>query len=408
MKICLLSYRGNPYCGGQGVYLYFLSRELAKMGHSVTILVGSPEPWAMPWAQTILVENLNLWGVRRNFISPSDPWRILRPLNFYEFAATRFGFFPEMLIFSIRALLYLRKNLSGCFFDILHDVQSLGYGFLLMKNFRRPLVTTVHHPLTVDFQTSLERDRNFKEKYYTVVFYPLGMQRRVIQHCDRILTSSHESAREIQRAFGVSADRIRMVYNGLDADFFQAGNEEAKRPNSLLFVGNTDDPKKGILYLLQALALLPQTVSLTIVDQGLPHKTYAPELVRKLGLTSRVAFAGKVSATALRQLYITSEAVVVPSLYEGFGLPAAESMACGTPVVASRAGALPEVVGEDGAGILVPARDSQALAQALLQLLQDDQRRKIMGRAGRQRVENFFTWGKVAARTVEVYQELLI
>jgi len=199
-----------------------------------------------------------------------------------------------------------------------------------------------------------------------------------------------------------------MVYNGLDADFFQAGNEEAKRPNSLLFVGNTDDPKKGILYLLQALALLPQTVSLTIVDQGLPHKTYAPELVRKLGLTSRVAFAGKVSATALRQLYITSEAVVVPSLYEGFGLPAAESMACGTPVVASRAGALPEVVGEDGAGILVPARDSQALAQALLQLLQDDQRRKIMGRAGRQRVENFFTWGKVAARTVEVYQELLI
>lgn len=407
MKICLFCYRGNPYCGGQGVYLYFLSRELARMGHSLTILVGRPEPWPMPWGKTILVENLNLWGVRKNIISPSAPWRILRPLNFFEFSTTRLGFFPEMLIFSIRALQLLKKTVSGHSFDIFHDVQSLGYGFLLMRRFRRPLVTTVHHPLTIDFQASLERDRNFREKYYTVVFYPVGMQRRVIQRCDRVLTSSQETAREIQRAFGVSPDRIRMVYNGLDADFFRPGNGEPKRPNGLLFVGNTDDSKKGIFYLLQALTFLPERVTLTIVDQGVPYKTYAPHLAQKLGLTSRVTFTGKVSAEVLRQLYTSSAAVILPSLYEGFGLPAAESMACGTPVIATRAGALPEVVGEEGAGILVPTRDPGALAQAILEVLRDPERRGKMGVAGRQRVEKLFTWERVAERTFEVYRELL-
>ena len=407
MKICLLCYRGNPYCGGQGVYLYFLSRELARMGHSLTVLVGSPEPWSMPWAKTILVENLNLWGVRRNFIPPSAPWRILLPLNFFEFVATRFGFFPEMLIFSLRALQLLKGIVPGGTFDIIHDVQSLGYGLLMMKAFHRPLVTTVHHPLTIDFQASLERDRNFTERYYTVVFYPLRMQRRVIQCCDRVLTSSRETAMEIQRSFGVSSDKIRMVYNGLDADFFRPLNGELKRPNRLLFVGNTDDSKKGILYLLQALTLLPEMVTLTIVDQGAPCKTYAPELVQKLRLASRVNFTGKVSAEVLRQLYVSSEAVILPSLYEGFGLPAAESMACGTPVIATRAGALPEVVGEDGAGILIPTRDSEALAQAILEVLRNPERRKKMGITGRQRVEKLFTWERVAERTVEVYKELL-
>lgn len=407
MKICLLSYRGNPYCGGQGVYLYFLSRELARMGHSLTILVGSPEPWPMPWAQTISVESLNLWGVRKNFIPPSAPWRIFQPLNFFEFSATRFGFFPEMLIFSIRALRILEKIFPRQAFDVFHDVQSLGYGLLLLKQFQRPLVTTVHHPLTIDFQHSLERDRNFKEKYYTVVFYPVGMQRRVIRRCDRVLTASEETALEIQRAFGVPGDKIRNVANGLDTDFFRPGNGKSRIPNRLLFVGNTDDPKKGVLYLLRSMTYLPEKVTLAIVDDGAPFKAYAPELVQKMGLTRRVSFTGKISAQDLREQYTSAQVTVVPSLYEGFGLPAAESMACGTPVVATRSGALPEVVGEDGAGILVPTRDFQALARGIERILEDGPGREEMGRAGRKRVERLFSWRSVAERTVQAYKELL-
>jgi glycosyltransferase involved in cell wall biosynthesis len=407
MNICLLSYRGNPYCGGQGVYLYFLSRELARMGHSPTVLVGPPHPWPMPWARILPVESLNLWGVRKDFLPLAAPWRIFRPLNFFEFAATRFGFFPEMLIFSLRSLRALRRILSRESFQVFHDVQSLGYGLLLVKQFRRPLVTTVHHPLTIDFQHSLERDRNFKEKYYTVVFYPLGMQGRVIRRCDRVLTSSRETARQIEEAFRVSRDRIRNVANGLDTEFFRPGNGTPRESNRVLFVGNTDDAKKGARYLLQAMTFLPEKVNLTIVDEGAPFKTYAPDLVQKLGLCSRVKFTGKLSSEDLRREYLSAQVTAVPSLYEGFGLPAAESMACGTPVVATSAGALPEVVGEDGAGILVPPRDAQALAMAIRQMLEDGGQRERMAKAGRERVENLFSWRKVAERTVKVYRELL-
>jgi len=407
MNICLLSYRGNPYCGGQGVYLYFLSRELARMGHPVTVLYGPPNPWPMPWARMIPVESLNLWGVRRNFLPPAGPWRIFRPLNFFEFVATRFGFFPEMFIFSLRAMRILQRLFPGNDFNIFHDVQSLGYGLLLVKQFGRPLITTVHHPLTIDFRHSLERDRNFTEKYYTLVFYPLRMQGRVIRRCDRVLTSSRETAREIERDFGVPAERIRNVANGLDTDFFQPGNGTPRKPHRLLFVGNTDDPKKGIRYLLEAMTYLPEKIHLTIVDDGAPLKTFAPDLARRLGLGGRVTFSGKLSAEDLRREYQSAQVTVVPSLYEGFGLPAAESLACATPVVATTAGALPEVMGEEGTGILVSPRDARALAGGIQRALDDPGQREEMGRAGRKRMMNLFSWKSVAERTSGVYKELI-
>jgi glycosyltransferase involved in cell wall biosynthesis len=222
-----------------------------------------------------------------------------------------------------------------------------------------------------------------------------------------VITSSRETAREIQRAFGVSPHKIRMVYNGLDAGFFRPMKGEPKKPQTLLFVGNTDDSKKGIAYLLRAMTLLPDFVTLTVVDEGTPVKTYAPQLVQNLGLSSRVTFTGKISAEILRGFYNSSEVVVLPSLYEGFGLPAAEAMACGTPVVATRTGALPEVVGEEEGGVLVPPRDPQALAAAIFKILRDETIRGKMGMRGRQRVESLFTWPKVAERTVEVYRELI-
>ncbi len=407
MHICLLCYRGNPYSGGQGGYLFSLSRELARMGHQITILVGPPLPRPTPWAKIIAVESLNLWGVRRNFLPAANPWAIFRPLNFFEWGVTRFGFFPEMLIFSIRALPLLRKIFRSEKFDILHDVQSLGYGLLIAKGFGRPVVTTVHHPLTIDYAASLERDRNFREHYYTVVFYPLKMQRRVITRLDRVITSSEETAREITRSFQVPPEKIRNVYNGLESEFLRPGNGERRIPRSLLFVGNTDDTKKGIVHLLKAMTLLPKEVTLTIVDQGRPHKAYAPQMVEEWGLSSRVTFTGKVSTEVLRTLYRRSEAVVLPSLYEGFGLPAAEAMACETPVVATAVGALPEVLGSEGAGALVPPRNPRALAGAVQKLQADAGERRKMGLLGRKRVEEFFTWERVAERTVNVYRELI-
>ena len=407
MKIGLLSYRGNPYCGGQGIYLTYLANELIKLGHEVHVIVGPPWPLFLKGATVHQVENFNFFGKKRDFLPPGNPFKIFSPLHFYEFGASRLGVFPEIKAFSFRAFFKLLHLARTHRFDILHDNQCLGYGMLLWKLLGVPVVSTLHHPLSIDRATWFEQPSTLRQKVKRVLYYPLLMQKIVSNHLDRIITVSHDSAREIHQAFGISPEKIRVVYNGLDSREFAPIPGLAKKPNSLIFVGNSEDRKKGLLYLLQALACLPESVSLTVVDGGAPQRSFAPMLVEKYKVGRRVFFTGKIGPGDLVRLYGSAEIAVVPSLYEGFGFPAAEAMSCELPVVSSTAGALPEVVGSDGAGILVPARDGPALAKAIRRLLEDPELRRQMGQAGRRRVVNLFTWENAARQMVEVYREAI-
>ena len=407
MKIGLLSYRGNPYCGGQGIYLTYLANELVKLGHEVHVIVGPPWPLFLKGATVHPVENLNFFGKKKDFLPPENPFKIFSPLHFYEFSASRFGVFPEIKAFSFRAFFKLVELARYHRFDILHDNQCLGYGMLLWKLLGVPVVSTLHHPLSIDRATWFEQPATLKQKVKRVLYYPLLMQKIVSNRLDRIITVSHDSAREITHAFGVPPEKIRVVYNGLDSHEFKALPGVAKKPNSLIFVGNSEDRKKGLLYLLQALRHLPESVSLTVVDGGAPQRSFAPMLTEKYGIVHRVHFTGKIGPGDLVRRYCSAEIAVVPSLYEGFGFPAAEAMACELPVVSSTAGALPEVVGEDGAGILVPPRNAPALEQAIQRLLEDPDLRRQMGQAGRRRVTTLFTWENAARQMVEVYQEAI-
>jgi glycosyltransferase involved in cell wall biosynthesis len=407
LKIGLLSYRGNPYCGGQGIYLTYLANELIKLGHEVHVIVGPPWPLFLKGATVHQVENFNFFGKKSDFLPPGNPFKIFSPLHFYEFGASRLGVFPEIKAFSFRAFFKLLHLARTHRFDILHDNQCLGYGMLLWKLLGVPVVSTLHHPLSIDRATWFEQPSTLNQKVKRVLYYPLLMQKIVSNHLDRIITVSHDSAREIHQAFGIPPEKIRVVYNGLDSREFAPIPGLAKKPNSLIFVGNSEDRKKGLLYLLQALAYLPESVSLTVVDGGAPQRSFAPMLVEKYKVGRRVFFTGKIGPGDLVRLYGSAEIAVVPSLYEGFGFPAAEAMSCELPVVSSTAGALPEVVGNDGAGILVPARDGPALAKAIRRLLEDPELRRQMGQAGRRRVVNLFTWENAARQMVEVYREAI-
>jgi glycosyltransferase involved in cell wall biosynthesis len=407
LKIGLLSYRGNPYCGGQGIYLTYLANELVKLGHEVHVIVGPPWPLFLKGATVHPVENFNFFGKKRDFLPPEKPLAIFSPLHFYEFSASRFGVFPEIKAFSFRAFFKLVELARIHRFDILHDNQCLGYGMLLWKLLGVPVVSTLHHPLSIDRATWFEQPSTLQQKVKRVLYYPLLMQKIVSNRLDRIITVSHDSAREITNAFGVPPEKIRVVYNGLDSHEFMPLPGIAKRPNSLIFVGNSEDRKKGLLYLLRALQTLPEDVSLTVVDGGAPQRSFAPMLTEKYKIGRRVHFTGKIGPGDLVRLYCSAEIAVVPSLYEGFGFPAAEAMACELPVVSSTAGALPEVVGGDGAGILVPPRNAPALAQAIHHLLGDPGLRRQMGQAGRRRVTTLFTWENAARQMVEVYREAI-
>ena len=406
MKICLLSYRGNPYCGGQGIYLMYVARELAKLGHQVHAIVGPPYPFPIEGVTYHYIDNHNYFNIK-DFVKPDKPFATLQPLNFYEFMASKFGIFPEIESFSIRAYCKLRELLKTHHFDIIHDNQCLGYGFLLIKQFGIPFVSTIHHPLTIDRSTWFEYPSSFFLKTKRILYYPLVMQQYVANKMDMIITVSHDSAKEIYNAFGVPLEKQRVVYNGMDSSIFYPIKTQ-KRPNSLIFVGNVEDRKKGVIYMLKALTLTKHKVHLTIVDGGAPNRNYVPKWIDKFNLNDRITFTGKIPLDKLVQLYAQTQIALCPSLYEGFGFPAAEAMACELPVIAATGGALPEVVGQHmKTGILVPPRDPYALAEAIDYLIEHPQVRERIGKAARERVLKTFTWENAAKQMVKVYQEAI-
>lgn len=407
MKVLICGYRGNPYCGGQGIYIYNLSRELAKLGVEVDVMVGPPYPDPLEeWATVYRIENLNIWSIKTKDIPLDKVKRILStPWNFADYVLTRLHMFPEMETFSFRAFFALKKILKTKSYDIIHDIQSLGWATVPMKGFGIPIVTTVHHPLTKDREADLAGNWGLWDKTTTILFYPLVMQGFVIRRLNRVITSFTEGVDELKKAFRVKPQNVSVVFNGMDVDMFRNTGEK-REENALLFVGNTEDSKKGLVYLFEAMAMLPEHITLTIVDDGPPKKLTAGEMIKKMGLEKRVKFTGKLTYEQLVSMYSRKTILVMSSLFEGFGLPAVEAMSCNTPVVVTTAGSLKEVVSPD-CGILVPPKDPAAMKDAILKLLADKKLREKMGINGRKRAVENFSWPVAAKNTLEVYKDVI-
>jgi len=398
------------YCGGQGVYVYYLSKWLARHGHEVTLIQGPPYTWETPWCRQYRLTNYNMFATRKfftQFMSSDDsPLSLFEPVHFMEFAATRFGFFPEMLAFSIRAYNLLRKIWPENRFDIIHDNQTLAYGLILMKAFGVPVTSTIHHPLSEDRVADFQQLPGLYDRLKRTVYYPIDMNRRVTPFMDDIITVSEAAAESVSRAFRISRRRISVVYNGVETDVFRPDPEVRKFPRRLVFVGNTEDRKKGIRYLLEAMLYLPKDVTLTVVDGGAPRHHLMEELRKKFHLGDRVSCTGKIPTEEVAQKYREAEIGVCSSVYEGFGFPAAEAMSTALPLVSTTGGALPEVVGGDGeCGFLVPTRDPPALASAINKLIDNEALRRKMGEAGRRRVVERFSWDVACRDMAGVYQE---
>ncbi|HOP28019.1 MAG TPA: glycosyltransferase family 4 protein [Spirochaetota bacterium] len=406
MRVLIVGYRGNPYCGGQGIYIYNLSKELAKLGAEIDVIVGPPYPDPLEeWATVYKIENLNIWSIKTKDIPLEKLKRIFSPWNFADYVLTRLHMFPEMETFSFRTFFALKKILKTKRYDIIHDIQSLGWATVPMKGYGIPIVTTVHHPLTKDREADLMSNRGLWDKTTTILFYPLVMQSFVIRRLDRVITSFREGIDELQKAFGVRRERVSVVYNGMDVDMFQNTGEK-REENALLFVGNTEDSKKGLVYLFEAMTMLPENVTLTIVDDGPPKKMTAADMIKKYNLGHRVKFTGKLSYDALVSIYSRKTILVMSSLFEGFGLPAVEAMSCKTPVVVTTAGSLKEVVSPD-CGILVPPKDPVALKEGIIKLLGDKKLRERMGENGRKWAVENFSWPVAAKNTLEVYKDVV-
>ncbi|MFI5307809.1 MAG: glycosyltransferase family 4 protein [Polyangiales bacterium] len=408
LRICLLSYRGNPRSGGQGIYVRQLSKALLELGHEVDVWSGQPYPELVSGARLFRVPSLDMWNEEAWLRSP--PLRELwDPINLSEWAQTRTGSFAEPLTFSRRVARAFRQGRAP-YYDVVHDNQCLGPGLLELQQ-RLPVVATVHHPITVDRRIAFQATRDGVKRIGLQRWYSfVGTQLRVSRQLDRILTVSEASRRDIAHEFGVPENRMSVVGNGIDIDVFRPMLGEQRPPQRLITTLSADAPLKGFRYLLLALhELRKQHPSLRLTVIGKPGTdTDTESELQRLGLVSAVTFTGYVESQDIARHYAQSTIAVVPSLYEGFGFPAGEAMACEVPVVSTRAGALPEVVGENGVcGSLCAPRDAAGLARAISQLLSAPERRAAMGIAGRKRVLEHFTWKRAAERTVEAYRELI-
>jgi glycosyltransferase involved in cell wall biosynthesis len=407
VRIALLSYRGNMYCGGQGIYAAYLAREWQRAGHEVHVIAGPPLPDLAPGIALHTIPNANVFGLPlADWARKNDARALLTPVNLWELGVSRIGVFPEMQSFGLRLFLRWRELLRRHRFDVVFDNQSLSWGLLGLRASGVPVLSVIHHPLHLDREADFAIDPRLHKKVKRTLYFPLFMQQVVAKRLDRIVTVSEASRREIERCFGIPEKEVAVVHNGTDTERFRPHPEVAKQTD-LIFVGRTEDRKKGIGTLLEALALLPRRVTLKIVDGRIPAHGLVPTLLRRFGLEGRVLIEERFLETPeLVREYSTGRVAVVPSFFEGFGFPASEAMACGLPVVANAAGALPEVVGSDGhAGRLVPPRDPRALAAAIADLLADPARAARMGRAARARIERSFRWSDAAARLIDVFEE---
>lgn len=404
LRIAYLVYRGNPHCGGQGVYSRHLTRELANLGHHVEVYAGQPWPELDDPVTLNEVASLDLYRRENPFRVPW-PHEFRSLVDLKEFAVMCAAGFPEPLTFSLRARKMLQRRIGD--FDLVHDNQCLGTGLLGMMEDGWPMVHTLHHPITVDRDLELNHATNPLRKLTLRRWYGfLNMQMRVAKQLPRHLTVSENSKKDIVAQMGVDADTLHIVPVGVDQQQFRPLPHVERVPGRLMTTASADVPLKGLTYLIEALAKIRvERPDAHLVVIGRPrHKSAMPALIDRLGLTGAVEFVSGVSDERIVELYAEAELAVVPSLYEGFSLPAIEAMASGTPLVATTGGALPEVVGKHGeSGFLVPTADPSALAVQILEALNDAELRARIGEGGRRRVLDRFTWRRTAQGTADHY-----
>jgi glycosyltransferase involved in cell wall biosynthesis len=403
LRICLLSYRSNPHCGGQGVYVRNLSHGLARLGHKVEVVSGPQDPQLQNGVKLTQLRCLDLYNPDNLFRMPS--WQELsRPINFLEWFGVSTMGFPEPFTFGLRAYQFLRDKFRR--YDIVHDNQSLSYGLWAIKRIM-PTVATIHHPITRDRAIDLQSVSSSLTKLRRMRWYSfLGMQKRVSRTLPHIITVSECARTDIGRDFKISRDRFTVVPNGINTELFYPIPEIKREPNRVIVTNSADTPLKGLYHLLRAVADIAAHRDIRLTVIGTPKKNGGVEqLIKKLGIGPLITFTGRISYEAFVQQYARATVAVVPSVYEGFGLPAGEAMACAIPVISTSGGALPEVVGD--AGIIVPPKNPDALAAAMVRIFDNPELARTIGQQGYERVHREFTWDAAARQTVDIYRKAI-
>ena len=302
MRVAFLIYRGNPRCGGQGVYTRHLTRELVALGHSVEVFAGPPWPELDEGVGFTPVRGLDLYR-------QPDPFRVPAWSEFTsredwtEFAIMCTAGFGEPLAYSLRARQLLAQRRDE--FDVVHDNQCLGNGMLGMVEDGWPLLTTLHHPITVDRQLALSHTTNPWQRFTTRRWFGfLGMQVRVARALPAVVTVSQNSRQDIAAQMDVAPERMTVVPVGVDHTVFRPFDDVTPVPGRIMVTSSSDVPMKGLVPLLEAVAKLrtERDVELTVI--GRPNEGGRVEqAIARLGLADAVHCVSGITDDELAHLY---------------------------------------------------------------------------------------------------------
>ncbi|MGZ4919806.1 MAG: glycosyltransferase family 4 protein [Halobacteriota archaeon] len=291
-----------------------------------------------------------------------------------------------------------RKNPRGSDVFLVND---LSQGIAPRRDV--PIVQILHH------LPSSERSHSPSSPTARIASTMLAaLENRALAQAHTIICQSVDTMQKLLFSYPEHVTKATVIPNGVDVQLFKPRNGDHKgadvqQPPLILCVARGLETRKGISYLIEAFAAVQRVERAELIIIGTDShglKQQLLEQTRALGILNAVTFINSVSLHELVALYQRATLTVVPSSLEGFSKPALESMACGTPVVGSAVGAIPELI-DDRSGVVVPPRDSSALADALIRLLQDKERTTSMGAAARQRALTRFSWDTVTPKVVD-------
>ena len=406
MKIGLLSYRSNPFSGGQGIYVKHLSLALTKLGHQVDVISGPPYPDLHEDINLIKIPSLNLFELEDNLrLRSFRPSFLFNLADFREWLGVLSGSFPEPYAFGKRVNIYLDKTSTD--YDLIHDNQSLCYELINIQK-EIPLVTTIHHPITRDRRLALEAAATWKERLSINRWHSfLRMQKKVAPQLNRIVCPSNQSKADVIEELKVNEENIDVVLNGIDLDSFTRDERVEQKPYRIITTASADVPLKGLKFLIEAMTEIIEEIPeahLMVLGRAKEKGDIAKQISR-LNLEEKISFRSGLSQSEVVSLYASSHICVIPSLYEGFGFGAGEAMACGLPLISTQSGGLKEVIGQDA--VIIEARSSKAIVKAVKDLFSNKEKQLALSRAGRKRMENEFNWMKAAEAYEEIYSKTI-
>ena len=406
LRIAILSYRSDPKVGGQGVYVDYLASALVEAGALVDVISGPPYPELSGEVGLIKLPSLDLYAQPNNGHFALRAHHLLSPTDTYEYFGHLSGKFVEPYTFGQRAFQHLKRHADT--YDIVLDNQTLAKGTLRIgQQLNVPLTTTIHHPITHDLNLALQAAPDWKHRWLVRRWYAFHkMQVRVARQLHAITCPSEHAKADIVSEFGVQAARIHPISLGVDQVTFKPNPKVQRSTKRLITTASADTPLKGLHILLEAYYQLRKAhPDLELVVIGKLRNGATRRTIEERNLQSHVHFKSDLSRQALAQEFCSATIAVTPSLYEGFGLPAAEAMSCGTPVVVTDGGALPEVVGT--AGLVVPKGDPIALAEAISGLLEHPARRQAIADACLDHARRQFNWNEIAPKYLEFFKNAI-